>query len=197
MLSESGKDLLFRQARTHNVWLPEEVTDDQIHGLYELMKWCPTSGNTCSGRILFLRTSEAKERLRPAVSPANVDKTMAAPVVAILSYDTRFYEKMPQLFPARPQLREVFGTPEMVALLAPQGGTLQVAYFILAARSIGLDCGPMNGFDRAKVDAEFFKPGTPLEFWKSTVLCNVGHGDPAKVFPRNPRLPFDEACALL
>lgn len=198
MLDEKGRDLLFRQARTHRNWVDQPVLDGQLRELYDLMKWAPTSSNTCPGRVLFLRTREAKERLRPALAPGNVDKTMAAPVTAILAYDMRFYEKLPQLAPARPRTRESFASPpEFVEKIALQGGTLQAGYFILAARAVGLDCGPMGGFDNAKVDAEFFAPGTPYEFYRSNILCNLGHGDPTKLFPRDPRLSFEEACVLL
>jgi 3-hydroxypropanoate dehydrogenase len=198
MLNESGMDLLFRQARTHSSWLDQPVTDDTLRAIYGLMKWAPTSANTNPGRILFLRTPQAKERLRPALAAGNVDKTIAAPVTAILAYDLRFYDKMGKLFPARPEMRERFAnSAEVAQRLALQGGTLQAAYFILAARAVGLDGGPMGGFDSAKVDAEFFAPGTALESYKSNILCNLGYGDPAKLFPRNPRLDFEEVCAIL
>jgi 3-hydroxypropanoate dehydrogenase len=198
MLNESGIDLLFRHARTHRSWLDQPVPDDDLRQLYDLMKLCPTSANTCPARILFLRSREAKERLRPALAAGNVEKTMTAPVTAILAYDLHFYEKMPKLAPRRPELRERFGSTEEIAQrFALQGGTLQAAYFILSARAVGLDCGPMGGFDNAKVDAEFFRPGTPFEFYKSNILCNLGHGDPSKLFPREPRLSFEEVCTVL
>src|SRR6516225_6113008 len=152
-LNEEGMDLLFRQARTHNSWLPKPVTDDTLRELYELMKWCPTSANCSPARILFLRTPEAKQRLLPALSPGNVDKTMKAPVTAILAYDLRFYDHLPKLFPHNPGIRDLFArSPELTEITAFRNGTLQGAYFILAARSLGLDCGPMSGFDNAKVD---------------------------------------------
>jgi 3-hydroxypropanoate dehydrogenase len=198
MLNDHGLDLLFRQARTHSSWLDQPVTDDTLRALFDLMKWAPTSANTNPGRILFLRTPQAKERLRPALAAGNVDKTMAAPVTAILAYDLRFYDQMGKLFPARPEMRERFSnSAEVAQRLAQQGGTLQAAYFILAARALGLACGPMGGFDAAKVDDEFFAPGTAFESYKSNILCNLGYGDPSKLLPRNPRLDFEEACALL
>jgi 3-hydroxypropanoate dehydrogenase len=198
MLDEKGMDLLFRQARTHRNWLDQPVTDDQLRALYELMKLPPTSANTFPGRVLLLRSAASKERLRHALAPGNVEKTMAAPVTAILAYDMRFYEKLPLLAPTRPGVRDRFAAPpEFVQKIALQGGTLQAAYFILAARAVGLDCGPMGGFDNAKVDAEFFAPGTEHEFFRSNILVNLGHGDPAKLSQREPRLAFEEACTLL
>ena len=197
-LNESGRDLLFRNARTHRAWLPQPVGDDTLRELYDLMKWAPSSANTCPGRVVFLRTPQAKERLRPALAPGNVDKTMAAPVTAILAYDLRFFEKMGKLAPTRPTAGERFASPpDFAERMALQGGTLQAGYFILAARSVGLDCGPMGGFENAKVDAEFFAPGTALESWRSNILCNLGYADPAKLAPRDPRLDFGEACTIL
>ena len=200
-------DILFRKARTHNSWLNKPVSDDTLHQLYDLMKWGPTSANCSPVRILFLRTPEAKQRLLPALSPANVDKTMKAPVTAIIAHDLKFYEKLSKLFPHNPGARKWFSnSPELAETTAFRNGTLQGAYFILAARSVGLDCGPMSGFDNAKVDKEFFPapvsksesaeviPEGPI---KSNFLCNLGYGDPAKLFPRSPRLSFEEACKLL
>jgi 3-hydroxypropanoate dehydrogenase len=187
-------EILFRKARTHIVWLDTPVSDDLLRQVYDLMKWGPTSANSCPARILFLRTPEAKERLRPALSPNNVDKTMKAPVTAIVAHDLKFYEQLPKLFPNNPAARDWFSnSPPLAEVTAFRNGTLQGAYFILAARSLGLDCGPMSGFDNAKVDAEFFS-GSSV---KSNFLCNLGHGDASKLFPRNPRLEFDEVCRLL
>lgn len=186
-------DVLFRKARTHISWLEKPVPDELLHQIYDLMKWGPTSANCSPARILFLRTREAKERLRPALSPNNVDKTMAAPVTALIGYDLKFYEHLPRLFPNNLAARDWFsGSAELAQLTAFRNGSLQGGYFILAARAVGLDCGPMSGFDNAKVDAEFFPPTV-----KSNFLCNLGYGDPAKLFPRNPRLAFEEACQLL
>jgi 3-hydroxypropanoate dehydrogenase len=200
LLSEEALDILFRKARTHNEWLPKPVTDDVLRRLYDLMKWGPTSANSSPARILFLRTPPAKQRLAPALSPQNLDKTMKAPVTAILAYDTTFYEKLPKLFPHNPDARKWFASSEALAeTTAFRNATLQGAYFILAARIVGLDCGPMSGFNNAKVDEEFFSAGkeTALGQVKSNFLCNLGHGDAAKLFPRSPRLDFDEACRLL
>jgi 3-hydroxypropanoate dehydrogenase len=195
-LSGEDMDLIFRAARTQNGWQTEQVSDAQLRELYELMKWGPTTMNSGPARILFLRNREAKERLKPALSPGNVDKTMAAPVTAVIGYDTRFYELLPQLFPHNQNARAIFAGPDKKAhaeTTAFRNGSIQGGYFIIAARAIGLDCGPMSGFDNAMVDAEFFA-GTGV---KSNFLCNLGRGDPSKVMPRNPRLAFDEACKLL
>jgi 3-hydroxypropanoate dehydrogenase len=195
-------DILFRKARTHNAWLDKPVGDDLLHQLYELMKYGPTSANSNPARIIFLRTSEAKERLRPALSPTNVDKTMKAPVTAIVGFDLKFYEQTPKLFPNNPAMRDNFAkSPQVAEITAFRNGSLQGGYLILAARVLGLECGPMSGFDNAKVDAEFFSAsaGNPPSFVdvKSNFLCNLGYGDPSKLFPRNPRLAFEEACRLL
>jgi len=193
VLNDEALDILFRNARTHISWLDKAVSDHQLRQIYDLMKWGPTSANCSPGRILFLRTREAKERLRPALSPNNVDKTMAAPVTAIIGYDLKFYEHLPRLFPNNPAARGWFAdSPALAETTAFRNGSLQGGYFILAARAQGLDCGPMSGFDNAKVDAEFFPPTV-----KSNFLCNLGYGDHSKIFPRNPRLEFDEACKLL
>ena len=193
-LDDEALDIVFRKARTHIFWLDKPVSDDLLRQVYDLMKWGPTSANCSPGRILFLRTPEAKERLRPALSPNNTDKTMKAPVTAIIAHDLKFYENLPRLFPNNPAAREWFsGSPPLAEVTAFRNGTLQGGYFILAARALGLDCGPMSGFDNAKVDAEFFA-GSSV---KSNFLCNVGYGDATKLFPRNPRLEFDEACKLL
>jgi 3-hydroxypropanoate dehydrogenase len=207
LLSEEGMDLLFREARTHNAWLNQPVSDETLRQLYDLMKWGPTSANCSPARILFLRTPEAKQRLLPALAPGNVEKTMAAPVTAIIAFDIKFYELLPKLFPHADARSWFTDTPELALTTARRNSSLQGAYFIIAARSLGLDCGPMSGFDNTKVDHEFF-PADPkenafqLEYFpdshvKSNFLCNLGYGDPAKLFPRSPRLEFDEACKLL
>lgn len=193
VVDDDALEILFRKARTHISWLDKPVPDELLHQIYDLMKWGPTSANCSPARILFLRTREAKERLRPALSPNNVDKTMAAPVTALIGYNLKFYEHLPRLFPNNLAARDWFsGSPELAQITAFRNGSLQGGYFILAARAVGLDCGPMSGFDNAKVDAEFFPPTV-----KSNFLCNLGYGDPAKLFPRNPRLAFEEACQLL
>lgn len=208
LVSDDALDTLLRKARTHNFWLDKPVSDDLLRKLYDLMKWGPTSANSSPARILFLRTPEAKERLRPALSPINLEKTMKAPVTAIIAHDMNFYEKLPKLFPHNPGAREWFSnSPELAEVTAFRNGTLQGGYFILAARSLGLDCGPMSGFNNAKVDEEFFPVGKkiaeqeedvfPSSRLKSNFLCNLGYGDASKLFPRSPRLDFDEACRLL
>ena len=194
MLDDRALDVIFRQARTHNAWQPRLVSDETLRQVYDLMKWGPTSANCSPARILFIRSPEAKQRLKPALSAGNRDKTMAAPVTAILGYDLEFYDLLPQLFPHDQSARSWFaGKPEVIQTTAFRNGTLQGAYLIAAARASGLDCGPMSGFDNARVDAEFF-PGGRV---KSNFLCNLGYGDPQGLFPRSPRLPFDEACTIL
>lgn len=208
VVNDEGLDILFRNARTHNQWLDRPVSDDILRNLYDLMKWGPTSANLCPARIVFVRTSEGKQRLLPCVSPGNLEKTRKAPVTAIVGFDLEYYKQAHKLFPSRPEMREnVSKLPsEVLRDHAFRNGTLQGAYFMLAARSLGLDCGPMSGFDNAKVDAEFFAagkmPGISREDsgWnnvKSNFLCNLGYGDHSALFPRNPRLGFDEACKLL
>jgi 3-hydroxypropanoate dehydrogenase len=206
-LNNEAFDTLFRQARTHNAWLKKPVSDETLRQLYDLLKWGPTSANGSSLRVLFLRTPEAKERLRPALPPGNLAKTMSAPVTAIIAYDELFYDKLPVLFPHNPGMRDFFAnSPELANITAFRNGTLQGAYLILVARSLGLDCGPMSGFDNGKVDAEFFpapaagegeQDVVPTGSIKSNFLCNLGYGDTAVLDPRNPRLDFDEACTLL
>jgi 3-hydroxypropanoate dehydrogenase len=191
-VSDACLDQIFREARTHNVWLPRAVSPEILHRVYELSALGPTSANTTPARYVFVTTPEAKERLRPALSAGNLDKTMSAPVTVIVAWDTEFHEKLPKLFPAR-DMRSIFaGKPDLIEATAFRNSSLEGAYFILAARALGLDCGPMSGFDAAKVDAEFFADGK----WKTNFLCNLGYGDRAKLFPRSPRLPFDEACLV-
>ncbi|PYN82139.1 MAG: malonic semialdehyde reductase [Candidatus Rokuibacteriota bacterium] len=193
-LDDKALDLILRNARTQNGWLPIPVSDDQLRAIYDIMRSGPTSANSCPARILFVRTPEAKARLLPALSAGNVDKTKAAPVTAIIGYDTRFYELLPRLFPHRPEMKNPYeASARLAETVAFRNGTLQGAYFMIAARAVGLDVGGMSGFDNAKVDAEFFPDGRI----KSNFLCNVGHGDPSKVLPKLPRLGFDEACRVL
>jgi len=194
MLDAKSLDTIFRQARTHNAF-SGPVTDARLRELYDLMKWGPTTMNTQPGRIVFVRSKEAKEKLRPALSPGNLDKTMAAPVTAIIAFDLMFYENLPKTFPHRPDAINGFKGEDKQAgneKTAFRNGSLQGAYFIVAARALGLDCGPMSGFDNAKADAAFFPDGR----WRSNFLVNIGKGDPAKVMPRNPRLSFEEACRV-
>ena len=207
-LSDEGMDLLFRNARTHNGWLDKPVTDATLRELYDLLKWGPTSANTSPMRVLFLKSAEAKQRLLPALAEGNVEKTMAAPVTAIIAYDLHFYEKLPQLFPANPAFRDYFANnAELIESTAQRNSSLEGAYLIMAARAVGLDCGPMSGFDNAKVDEEFFGAGKELdpdekEFFtvghtRSNFLCNLGYGDESKLYPRMPRLAFEEACRII
>ena len=194
MLDAKALDTIFRQARTHNA-ISGPVTDARLRELYDLMKWGPTTMNTQPGRIVFVRSKEAKEKLRPALSPGNLDKTIAAPVTAIIAYDLMFYENLPKTFPHRLDAINGFKGDDKKACnekVAFRNGSLQGAYFIIAARALGLDCGPMSGFDNAKVDAAFFPDGR----WKSNFLVNIGKGDPAKVMPRSPRLAFEDACRI-
>ncbi|MGA2447095.1 MAG: malonic semialdehyde reductase [Polyangiaceae bacterium] len=187
-------DELFLNARTHTAWLDRTVDDEVLRRLYGALRMAPTSANTQPARFVFVKSADAKNKLRPALSPGNVDKTMSAPATAIVAYDLEFYEKIPKLFPARPEMKTMFANMTASArdFFLVQNGSLQAAYLILAARALGLDCGPMGGFDRAKVDEAFFA-ATP---WKSILLINLGYGDHGKVFPRNPRLDFDEACRI-
>jgi len=191
-IPETALEQIFTKARTHSAWLPQPVTDETLVQIYDLMKWGPTSANSCPGRILFVRSKEAKEKLVPCLSEGNVDKTRSAPVTAIVAMDMEFYEKLPVLFPHVDARSWFAGKPPFIESTAFRNSSLQGAYFIIAARSLGLDCGPMSGFDNAKVDAAFFQ-GTS---WKSNFLCNIGYGDSSKLRPRSPRLKFEEACKV-
>jgi len=184
---------LFIEARTHNAFLDKPVPDELLAKAIDLAKMGPTSANQSPLRVLFLRSREAKERLRPALSPGNLDKTMSAPVVAITAYDEQFYEHLPFLMPHRDMRSYFSSNPAFAARSAFQNGTLQVAYLIIALRAVGLDTGPMTGFDNAKVDAEFFPEGRV----KSNVLINIGYGDAEKLFPRSPRFSFDQMAKIL
>jgi 3-hydroxypropanoate dehydrogenase len=194
VLSSADLDLIFRQARTHNVWLDKPVEDDLLKQVYDLARMGPTSANMCPMRIIFVRSREAKEKLKPALDAGNVDKTMKAPVTAIIGMDIHFFEQLPKLFPHADAKAWFKNLPEdVLEYVALRNGSLQGAYFMLAARSLGLDCGPMSGFNNAKVDEAFFA-GTTV---KSNFLCNLGHGDASKLYPRSPRLSFDEACKVV
>lgn len=193
MLSDAALDQIFRAARTHNKWMPKPVSDVTLQAIYDLLRWGPTSANCSPARILFLRSAEAKKRLAPALSAGNLEKTMQAPVTAIVANDLDFATKLPKLFPHQPDAKNWFSAPAVQETTAFRNGTLQGAYLIIAARSLGLDTGAMSGFDNAKVDAEFF-PGGRI---RSNFLCNLGYGDPAGLFDRSPRLDFDEACQIL
>jgi 3-hydroxypropanoate dehydrogenase len=205
--SDDALDLVFRDARTYSAWLPQPVPDELLRRLYDTLKWGPTSANTSPARFVFLRSAAAKERLRPSLAPGNVDKTMAAPVTVIVAYDLKFYDKVPKLFPHFPAMRDMFvNNPQLIEETAKRNSALQGAYLIVAARALGLDCGPMSGFDNLKLDEEFFATGKcenceqeffPAGHVKSNFLCNIGYGDPATLKPRGPRLDFGEACSLL
>jgi 3-hydroxypropanoate dehydrogenase len=187
-------DQIFLEARTYNSWLDTPVTDDMLRRVADLMKIGPTSANQSPARILFLRSPEAKKRLEPFLSEGNREKTMSAPVCAIIGYDTKFYEHLPKLFPHNLSAKSWFeGKPEVIETSAFRNGTLQGAYFIIAARALGLDTGPMSGFDNAGVDREFFA-GTPV---KSNFLCSLGHGGQEGLFPRSPRFSFEEFAKIL
>ncbi|HKU97628.1 MAG TPA: malonic semialdehyde reductase [Vineibacter sp.] len=195
MLDDKALDTILRDARSQNGWLDKPVSDAQLRAIYDVMKWGPTSANSSPARIVWVRTAEGKEKLRPALSSGNTQKTMTAPAVAIVAYDTQFYELLPQLFPHNPDAINWFKAPSQQAVAAAtafRNGTLQGAYLIIAARALGLDCGPMSGFDNAKVDAAFFPDGR----FKTNFLCGIGYGDPSKVYNRSPRLGFDEACTF-
>ena len=191
-LTPAAFDQLFRQARTYNAF-SGEVDDATLHRLYDLLKWGPTTANTCPARFVFVRSADAKRRLEPALSEGNRAKTLAAPCTAIVAYDMDFYEKSPVLFPHTDSKSWFDELPDAdLATIALRNSSLQGAYLLLAARAIGLDCGPMSGFDNAKVDAAFFA-GTRI---RSNFLVNLGQGDPASIFPRSPRLGFAEACRI-
>ena len=183
-----GLDLLFRKARTHNEFTDQPVTDDELRTLHDLLKQGPTSANCSPARFLFLRTTEAKQKLAPALSSGNLEKTMAAPVTAIIGQDLAFYDQLPRLFPHADARAWFVGNDALITVTAFRNSSLQGAYLMLALRAVGLDVGGMSGFDNSKVDAEFFA-GTQI---RSNFLCNIGYGDPAKLFPRSPRLDFDE-----
>ena len=192
-IDDRALDILFREARTHNGFQDKPVSDETLKELFDLLKMGPTSANCSPARFLFLKSPEAKERLKPALSAGNLDKTMAAPVTVIVAHDMEFYEKLPFLFPHTDARSWFAGKPAAIEATATRNGTLQGAYLILAARSLGLDCGPMSGFSNAKVDEAFFA-GTSV---KSNFLVNLGYGDASKLFARSPRFGFEEACQIL
>ncbi|MES2262661.1 MAG: malonic semialdehyde reductase [Pseudomonadota bacterium] len=191
LCGDAVRDLIFREARSQNRWQPRPVSDGLLREVYELMKWGPTSMNTAPLRLLFLRTDEAREKLVPALAPGNVDKVRTAPVVAVVAYDSAFYDRLPFLFPHRPNAADMFRHNERLSeATAFRNATLQGAYLMIAARMVGLDCGPMSGFDEDMVNQIFFADHT----WKVNFLCGLGYGDPAGLFPRHPKLAFDDAC---
>ena len=185
---------LFNTGRTHNDWIEKDVPDSLLHELYNLMKWGPTSANCSPARITFIKSQEAKNRLVKYLIESNIEKTISAPVTAIIAYDTKFYEFIPKLFPHNPEAKEWFsGSEEFAEVTAFRNSSLQGAYFILAARTLGLDCGPMSGFDNVGIDNEFFSESD----FKSNFICNIGYGDHNKLFDRSPRFDFDEVCKIL
>ncbi len=191
-LPQASLDQLFIQARTQNGWLDKPVPDEILRELHELAKWGPTAANTCPLRVVFVRSAEGKERLLPCMAPGNMEKTKAAPVTAILGMDMEFYEKLPKLFPHADARSWFAGNPAAIEENAFRNSSLQAAYFMLAARSLGLDCGPMGGFDKDKINAAFFAGTTH----RVNFLCNLGFGDAEKLYPRSPRLAFEDACVL-
>ena len=193
-LGDEALDVIFREARTHNAWQDKPVSGALLKELYDLMKWGTTSANMSPARIVFVTSKEAKEKLAPALMEGNRAKTLQEPVTAIIGYDVKFYERLPELFPHAPEAKTWFNwSDEWAEANAFRNGSLQGAYFMIAARSLGLDCGPMSGFDMNKVNDLFFA-GTDV---KSNFLCNLGYGDPAALFERSPRLPFDDACSIV
>ena len=192
-ISKEGLDQLFREARTHAAWLPEPVPVELLRKAYELARLGPTSANGAPARFVFLTTPGAKALLKPVLAPGNVDKTMAAPVTVIIAWDTEFHEHFPRLFPYADMRSYFAGNKPLIEETAFRNSSLQAAYFILAARALGLDCGPMSGFNADKLNAAFFPDGK----WKVNLLCNLGYGDPSKLYPRGPRLNFDEASVIV
>lgn len=192
-LDNRSLDIIFQEARTYSVWLNKPVSDGQLHQIYDLMKWGPTSANSCPARIVFVRSAAAKERLLRAIAPGNKQKAFTAPVTAIIAHDLEFYENLPTLFPHADARAWFVGNQPLIETTAFRNGTLQGAYLIIAARALGLDAGPMSGFDNVKVDEEFFPDGK----FKSNFLINLGYGDRAQVFPRSPRLSFAKAAQIL
>lgn len=192
-VSEQALNRLFLEARTHSAWLAKPVSIELLRRAYELARLAPTSANSSPARFVFLTTASAKERLRPALAPMNVEKTITAPVTVIIAWDSEFHENLPKLFPHADMRSYFVGNQSLIHETAFRNSSLQAAYFILAIRSLGLDCGPMSGFDADKLNAEFFANGK----WKVNLLCNVGYGDYSKLYPRNPRLEFEEAAIVL
>ena len=191
-LDATALDQLFRSARTHNAWQAKDVPDALLHQLYDLLKWAPTGANCSPARFVFVKSAEAKAKLKAALAPGNVEKTMAAPVTVIVGQDLAFPDTLPKLFPHADARSWFVGNDALIESTAFRNASLQGAYLILAARALGLDTGAMSGFDAARVDADFFA-GTRI---RSNFLINLGYGDPAGLFPRSPRLAFDEAARI-
>jgi len=193
ILNDESLDILYRNARTYSVWKKEDVSDVLLQAIHDLTKFAPTSANCCPMRVVFVKSPDAKAKLKPLLDAGNVDKTMTAPVTAIIGYDMKFYEHMPKLFPHTDAKSWFVGKPDYIRETAERNGSLQGGYFILAARSLGLDCGPMSGFDRAAAKEAFF-PGQDVEV---NFLCNLGYGEPSSLHPRSPRFTFDEVCKIV
>jgi nitroreductase len=192
-LDDAALDTIFRTARTQNKWLDTPVTDEQLRAIYDLMRWGPTSANAFPLRIVFVKSPPAKERLIPLVLEGNREKVRTAPATAILGYDTRFYDWLPRLFPHADARAWFADKPDFAEVTAFRNSSLQGGYFIFAARALGLDCGPMSGFDNEAVDREFF-PGGRV---KSNFICAIGYGDPTGLYERLPRPDFSEVCSIL
>ncbi len=192
-IPDEALDQLFRTARTQNKWQAKPVSPTLLHALYDLLRMGPTSANCSPARFVFVTTDKGRERLKPHLLPSNVSKVMTAPVTVIIGHDLAFYEKLPELFPHTDAKSWFVGNDQLIQTTAFRNGTLQGAYLMMAARSLGLDCGPMSGFNNAGVDQEFFANSTV----KSNFICGLGYGDPSGVFARSPRLPFDEACQIV
>jgi 3-hydroxypropanoate dehydrogenase len=192
-LEDSGLNLLFRDARTQNSWLPESVNEDMLQAVFDLMKMAPTSANCSPARFVFVTTPEGKEKLKPALSEGNLAKTMSAPLTAIIAHDMQFFDHLPELFPHTDARAWFTGNDAIISETAIRNGTLQGAYFMLAARALGLDCGPMSGFDVDMVNTTFFPDGR----FRVNFLCNIGYGDDKEIFPRLPRFNFEQACTIV
>lgn len=192
-VNQSALNTLFTTARTHNGWLAKQVSDATLHEIYDLLKMGPTSANCSPARFVFIRTPEGKEKLRPALSGGNLEKTLSAPVTAIVAWDSAFYDRLPELFPHGDARSWFTSSPELAEETAFRNSAMQAAYLLFACRAIGLDTGPMSGFDRKAVDAAFFADSG----YRSTLLVNIGYGDESKLFGRLPRLGFDDACQLM
>jgi 3-hydroxypropanoate dehydrogenase len=185
---------IFKEARSFSAWMPQDVSDEMLHNIYDLVKLGPTSANSCPARFVFVRNGPEKEKLIGCLSPGNIEKVRTAPVTVVVAADEQFYDQLPKLYPPRPQFRELFASDKSLAETTRlRNSSLQGAYLILAARALGLDCGPMSGFDNKKLDEAFFAGTT----WKSNFICSLGYGDRSKLQPRMPRLSFDEACKVV
>ena len=193
MLSTETLDTLFKKAQSHKGWLNKDITNNQIHQIYDLLKFAPTSGNCCPARFTFIQSSAAKNRIKPSLDMGNIDKTMSAPCVVIISYDTKFYESLPTLSPHNDAKSFYEGKDKIIIKVAEFNSALQGAYFIIATRSIGLDCCPMLGFNKEILNQEFF----PDKKNKAIFICGIGYGDESKLSPRAPRLDFKDACNIL